>query len=77
MGATDYGLICVRKLKIMTDVSQPPPTQRPQPWHHPPSSRPGQGRVVGEGGAGYLEPLPRVLGERFAVLKMGWECCEE
>ena len=64
-------LIYVRKLKIMTDVSQPPPSQRPQPWHHPPSPRPEQGRVVGEGGAGYREPPAQGLGREVCGTEDG------
>ena len=66
-------LIYVRKLKIMTDVSPHSAAQQPLPWpsNHPPSSRPGWDRVVGEGGAGCLEPAAQGLGREVCGTEDG------
>lgn len=71
MGATDYGAYLMRKAQDH-DGCEPALTHPAAPaLHHPPSSRPGQGRAKESGRGRYPRALPRVLGREAAALKMG------
>lgn len=73
MGATDHGAHLRAEAQDHDGCEPPPahPAARPWPSNHPPSSRPGQGRVVGEGGAGYLEPPAQGLGREVCGTEDG------
>ena len=73
MGTTDHGAHLRAEAQDHDRCEPHSAAQQPLPWpsNHPPSSRPGWDRVVGEGGAGCLEPPAQGLGREVCGTEDG------